>query len=169
MRRTLLKFPFILLLMIAGFVSPVYAQIDVEFDESKRHHFSVVNGSTTIFEADETAFTLGFDYEYRVNSLLGVGVVAEQAFGDIDATTILAVADIHLWRGLAVQTGPGVEFIDEETGFGEEENVTNFVYRIGTLYEIEFEGGYTLSPQVHYDISSSEDALVVGVAFGLAF
>ena len=104
------------------------AQIDVEFDENKRHHLSVVFGGTTLFDAEETAFTLGVDYEYRINELIGVGGVVEYAFGDIDATTLLAVADIHLWKGLALQAGPGVEWIDDET-FA--------IGRVGLLYEFE--------------------------------
>ncbi len=151
------------LVAICCFTSVTAAQIAVEFDESKRHHLSVLTGGTTIFESDETAYTLGVDYEYRVSELLGLGVVAEQAFGGIDSTTILAVADIHLWRGLALQIGPGIEVIDEGL-----ENETNFVARFGALYEIEFEGGYTLSPQIHYD-ASTEDALVFGLALGVAF
>ena len=140
------------------------AQIDVEYEEDRPHHLSVVVGGTNIPSADETAFTLGVDYEYRVNELIGVGAVVEYAFDDIDALTLLAVADVHLWRGLALQIGPGVEFVDEG-----EETETFAIGRIGALYELEFGEGYTISPQVHYDISSGEDAIVFGVALGLAF
>ena len=123
------------------------------------HHLSVLAGGTTISAVDETATTLGIDYEYRVSDFVGLGVVAERAFGRIDSTTLLAVADLHLAKGLVVQTGPGIEFID-----GEE----NFVARIGALYEFELGGGLTFSPQFHYDISK-EDAVVFGAAIGLSF
>jgi len=136
----------------------------IEYNPEKPHHLSVVIGGTNIPSANETAFTLGIDYEYRVNRRLGLGFVVEQAFDDIDATTLLAVADIHLWRGLALQVGPGVEFLDEG-----EEHETFAIGRIGALYEIEFGEGYTISPQFHYDISSGEDAIVFGVAIGRAF
>lgn len=112
-------------------------------------------------EDDEDAATVGVDYEYRVNGFLGLGVVAEHAFNPIDATTLLGVADLHLWRGLAVQTGPGVVLND---GDG------SFVYRLGGLYEFEFEDGFTLSPQVHWEITSGEpDAVVYALAIGRAF
>ncbi len=132
-----------------------------EHDAEKRHHFSIVTAGTHILDehADHTAFTIGGDYEYRVNHLLGVGFVVEHAFGEIDATTLLAVADIHLWRGFALQVGPGVEITDGET---------HAAGRIGGLYELELEGGFTLSPQIHYDISH-ENSLVFGVGFGKAF
>jgi len=168
MERFLKALGLFLIILISFTSQKAIAQIEVEFHENKRHHISVISGGTTIFDTDETAFTLGLDYEYRINRLLGVGFVVEQAFGNIDSTTILAVTDIHLWRGLALQIGPGIEILDEETAFGGEESATNFVARFGALYEVEFEGGYTLSPQIHYD-ASKEDALVFGVSLGLAF
>ena len=136
----------------------------IPYHPDKRHHLSILTAGTNVPSEDYTAFTLGIDYEYRLNRRLGVGFVAEHAFGNIDATSLLAVADIHLWRGLTLQVGPGVEFVDEG-----EENETFALARIGTLYEFEIGESYTLSPQFHYDISSGADAIVFGVAFGRAF
>ncbi len=136
------------------------AQIDVEFNENKRHHISTVIAGSYIDEADETVFTLGIDYEYRVSEFLGLGAVVEYAFGELDATTVLAVADLHLWRGLALQVGPGIEFVDDET-FA--------IGRIGALYEHELPNEFTISPQLHYDISGGEDTIVFGIAIGRAF
>ena len=154
--------PFILIGLLFLIALPHYAwaQVDVEHHEEKRHHLSIFTGGSYIDEADETVFTLGIDYEYRVNPLLGLGFVAEQAFGELDATTLIAVADIHLWKGFVVQVGPGIEFVDDET-FA--------VGRIGALYEVEFEHEITLSPQIHYDISGGEDAIVFGLAVGKSF
>ena len=121
------------------------------------HHFSTILGST--IDDEESAPTLGLDYEYRTNDIVGLGVVAEYAFEDIDATTLLGVADIHLTDEFVVQTGPGIEFIDDEE---------EAVYRLGMLYEFE-EGGWTVSPQIHYDWTSGEDAVIIGLAFGLCF
>ena len=150
----------LLLAFITCLSFKAHAQIDVEFDEERRHHLSAVLGGTTLFDAEETAFTLGIDYEYRINELIGVGGVVEYAFGDIEATTLLAVADIHLWKGLAVQVGPGVEWINDET-FA--------IGRVGLLYEVELEHHFTVSPQIHYDISEFEDSLVFGISIGRAF
>jgi hypothetical protein len=123
-----------------------------------RHHLSLFLGGTNL--EGSTGFTQGIDYEYRVNRLLGLGGVAEYASGNIDALTVLAVADIHFNNGLILQVGPGFEF-------GEEEDV--FVARVGALYEFEF-GKYTISPQIHFDDhAGSEDAVVYGLAFGFAF
>ncbi|MEM9309938.1 MAG: hypothetical protein AAGA34_00705 [Pseudomonadota bacterium] len=130
-------------------------------DHSERpHHLSILVAGTHIEAEDETAITLGVDYEYRVSEWLGLGFVAERAFGGIDSTSILAVADIHIWEGLAVQVGPGVEFVDEEE---------RLIGRFGGLYEFELGKGFTLSPQLHYDLSEDQDAIVFGIAVGRAF
>ncbi len=121
------------------------------------HHLSLLVASTV--EENESAPSVGLDYEYRTSQFLGLGTVVERAFEEIDATTILAVADLHLTNQFIVQTGPGVEFVD-----GEEE----FAFRIGVLYEFE-RGGYTISPQLHYDWTSGENAVVLGVAWGFGF
>lgn len=126
--------------------------------EDEPHHVSVLLAGTA--EEQESAPSIGLDYEYRASDVLGIGLVAEYAFEDIDATTLLAVADIHFTKELAIQTGPGVEFIESDEVF---------VYRIGVLYEMELRGGYTVSPQLHYDMTSGENALVFGLAFGVGF
>ena len=131
--------------------------------EEHPHHISLLVAGTD--DDEETAFTLGVDYEYRVSEFLGLGAVLEYATEDIDATTALVVADLHIWRGLAIQTGPGVERIDGDDGNSDE---TEAIYRIGALYELEV-GRYTVSPQIHYDFSSGEDAVVFGLAFGFSF
>jgi hypothetical protein len=146
--------------------TPASAQEESTGEEQRRgeaegpHHLSLVTGGTYIVETEEIAFTLGVDYEYRVSELLGMGFVLEHAFGEVDATTLLLVADIHLWEGLAVQMGPGVEFAeDEEFLLG----------RMGVLYEFEAGGGVTIAPQAHYDFSEGEDAIVFAIAIGKAF
>lgn len=121
------------------------------------HHLSVLMAGT--FEEEEEAPSIGIDYEYRTSEFLGLGAVAEYAFEDIDATTFLAVADLHFTDQMILQTGPGVEFIGDET---------EAVFRIGCLHEWVV-GAWTVSPQLHYDITSGENAVIFGIAFGVAF
>ena len=134
-----------------------------EMWKSHPQHLSLVVAASD--DREETAATLGLDYEYRANALLGVGFVAEYAFEEIDATTLLAVVDIHLWRGLVIQTGPGVEFVH---GGGEEDAEQEFAFRVGALYEIE-QGHFPFSPQLHYDYTTGADSIVFGGAFGFGF
>lgn len=147
------------LLLAAAIAAPAAAQEGASHAE-KPHHLSVVIGGTHIPHEDETAFTLGVDYEYRLNQTLGLGFVAEHAFGPISSTTLLAVADIHILGGLAIQAGPGVEFVNDESFF---------VTRLGALYELEIGEHLTVSPQLHYDLSGHENAIVFAIAIGKAF
>ena len=75
---------------------------------SAPHHLSILGGLSR--DSSEDGATIGVDYEYRLNRRLGLGAVVEHAFEDIEATNLLAVVDDHLWRGLALQAGPGVAF-----------------------------------------------------------
>lgn len=134
----------------------------VQADEAHHgpHHISLFLGNTDI-EDEGSGETVGIDYEYRVNQFWGLGTVVEYAFGDLDAWTVLAVADLHLTNEWIVQVGPGVEYTSEHDDL--------FVARIGTLYEFVV-GNWTFSPQLHYDYhDGSESAYVVGFAVGFAF
>ncbi len=123
------------------------------------HHLSLLLAGTDV-SSEDPAFTIGGDYEYRLNDLIGVGAVIEHAFGELEATSVLAVVDIHIFRGLALQVGPGYEFSEKHDVF---------IGRVGALYEFEF-GQYTLSPQLHYDIHDGvENAVVFGLAIGTYF
>lgn len=121
------------------------------------HHVSTLIAST--IEEDRSAPSIGLDYEYRVDSFLGVGGVVEHAFDDVDTTILLAVVDLHITPHFIVQTGPGVDFVEGDT---------EVAYRLGVLYEFE-RHGYTVSPQIHYDWTTGEDAVVIGIALGFAF
>ncbi len=123
------------------------------------HHLSVLNGDTYVSGEGNNA-TIGIDYEYRVNDFLGLGAVIEKAYGELDAVTVLAVADLHLYKGFIAQVGPGFERRHSE-------NVA--VARIGFLYEFEL-AKFTLSPQLHWDYHDGEtNALVAGMALGFSF
>ena len=148
--------------LVVAAAHPSWAEADEPWRERPHHVSLLVAGSD---DDEHTAATLGLDYEYRWNALLGLGFVVEYAFEDIDAWTLLAVADVHVWRGLAIQTGPGVEFVNGE---GEEDDEEEFTFRIGALYEFEL-GRFTFSPQIHYDVTTGADSLVFGGAIGVGF
>lgn len=151
------------LVISIGFTSSVMAQHESAIEEIHiphgPHHLSVLLADTHA-SGEGNNSTLGIDYEYRISPLLGVGVVLEHAYGELDATTALAVADVHIYNGFIMQLGPGFEH-------RESENV--FVARVGVLYEFEYEN-FTLSPQLHWDYHNGEaNALVAGFALGFSF
>lgn len=123
------------------------------------HHLSILLADTHV-NSEGNSSTVGIDYEFRVSPLLGLGAVIERAYGELDATTLLAVADIHLYDGFIMQVGPGFERRHSE-------NV--LVARAGVLYEFEYDN-FTLSPQLHWDYHRDEaNAIVLGIALGFAF
>ena len=145
-------------------MSPVFAaQVESSSEQGHSihgpHHFSVLLADPNV-SGEGDNFTVGLDYEYRVNELLGVGAVVERAYGEIGATTLLTVADVHFQNGLIIQVGPGFERKGDHDVF---------VGRVGTLYEFEVEN-YTVSPQLHWDYHDGEaNAIVAGIAFGFSF
>lgn len=142
-----------------AFAPDVAAKGSAHHWETSPHHLSALVGTTYTKECGN-AFTLGIDYEYRLNDFLGVGFVAEYAFEDLDAYTYLLVADLHITNNFIAQIGPGVEF----HGSHKME-----VARLGFLYEFET-SGFTISPQLHYDYHRNhKSAVVAGLAIGMSF
>ena len=97
------------LLGASAYASGVGAKENAHHWQSTPHHLSALVGTTYTKECDN-AFTLGIDYEYRLNDFLGVGFVAEYAYEDLDAYTYLLVADLHITNHFIAQIGPGLEF-----------------------------------------------------------
>jgi len=152
------------ILMLVLFVTPVFSEehtssSEEEYSAYGPHHLSLLFANTHVSEEGNNP-SLGIDYEYRVNRLLGVGAIIERAYGELNSTTVLAVADIHFHNGLIMQVGPGFERRNDEDVF---------VSRFGILYEFEIEN-FTLSPQLHWDYHHDEfNAIIAGLALGFAF
>lgn len=132
--------------------------------EEHRHFLTLLALGTHEYADSRTAATVGVDYEYRFHRLVGAGFVAEHALEDIRETTILAVADLHVWRELVLQVGPGLAIVSED----EEPSRTEFAFRAGVILEVEI-GRLCLTPQVHYDYTTGEDAVVFGTGIGWRF
>ena len=147
------------LLGASVYASGVGAKGNAHHWQSTPHHLSALVGTTYTKECGN-AFTLGIDYEYRLNNFLGVGFVAEYAYEDLVAYTYLLVADLHITNHFIAQIGPGLEF----HGSHKME-----VARLGLLYEFEM-AGFTVSPQLHYDYHQNhKSAVVAGLAIGMSF
>lgn len=150
--------------------SPGSAEEGEEGEGAERQNvLSVILGGTS--DDDENAFTVGLDFEHQIHRFLGIGAVLEYSTDDIDALSLIGVLDFHVWKGLSIQTGPGVEFVgeeEEEEGKTTSVNRREFLYRIGAVYEFEI-GKFLLIPQVHYDYSSGKDSVVYATAIGFKF
>lgn len=159
----------IVMLCTAVFLTATPAVSQGEEGVEKKNVLSVILGGTS--DRDENVFTVGLDFEHRLHPRLGVGAVIEYATDDLDALTLLGALDLHIWKGLAIQTGPGVEFAgeeEEEDGLTTTTNRRTFIYRVGVIYEFEI-GRLLVIPQVHYDYSSGNDAVVYATGIGFKF
>lgn len=124
------------------------------------HHLSLLVGATELVDEGTSGFTYGVDYEYALSQDLGIGFVAERAAGDVETTSLFAVADIHLSEAFVIQTGPGFEW-------GEADDVV--AYRLGGYYEWDLDE-VTLAATLSYDLAHGEDdSVVFGVLLGWRF
>jgi hypothetical protein len=74
---------------------------------------------------------------------------------------VLGLGSYHFGGGFRVVTGPGVEF-------GQDHD--EFVFRIGTGYEVVYGTGFTLAPEINVDLIGDEKTTwVYGLAFGKEF
>jgi len=115
--------------------------------------FGVFVGFATEGERDD-GLALGVEYEHRVNPRIGIGVLAEHTFGELDTWVLAAPLAFHSgpWK---LYAAPGLERIDGEGGF---------LVRLGAEYGFH-RGEWEISPQVDIDFVDGEEVLVIGVTF----
>ena len=133
--------------------------------DAGHHHqhvveFFVGNTYEDSHHGSENGFTVGFTYERRLSSLLGVGGAYEYAAGDFDKWSIGVPLFIHPYKGWRFQLAPGLEHKK-----GEDE----FLFRIGAAYEITLSDRWMLIPEIAVDFVDGDEAVVYGLAFGFGF
>lgn len=119
-----------------------------EEHELHRHHFSVFLGVTdgeveveehaevgveseeeTAVVEDESTFTLGLDYEYRLNRRWGIGALIDYAGGDFRSWVAGVPLFLHPGGGWKLLVAPGFEDKEDED--------REFLVRAGVLYDFE--------------------------------
>jgi hypothetical protein len=129
------------------------------------HHVSLFVGGASESRpatASEHDFALGAEYEVRLAPRWGIGALVEGVGHDtIRDLVVLGLGSYHFGGGFRVVTGPGVEF-------GQDHD--EFVFRIGTGYEVVYGTGFTLAPEINVDLIGDEKTTwVYGLAFGKEF
>ncbi len=109
----------------------------------------------------EKALTYGVEYERRLTSSVGLGLILEHANGDLNFTIAAVPFAYHTghWKFYAA---PGVEFSDDD-------NETEFLMRFGVEYGFEIGNNFELSPQVDVDFVDGEVVTVIGLTLGYGF
>ena len=156
----------------------LYSQDEDEhnkFTELENHfhynHFAVFAGASSLFEREETHFTLGADYirYFSPESNFAVGIYSEAIFAHHTEWVFGAVLFYGLTEHLWIRTGPGIEILQEENEHsGESESKTEFLIRIGAGYDFHL-GNFTISPSIDIDFLRSTTTLVWGLNFGIGF
>jgi len=110
------------------------------------------------FDGREEEFTIGLEYERRVNQSFGIGAFAEYVSGDLDFWVYGLPFAYHTGRW-KLYLAPAVE--DGEHG-------SEFLVRVGGEYAFEV-GEWEISPQLNLDFVDSEEVWVLGFVIGKGF
>ena len=128
--------------------------------DQSHHHIEATFGAA--FHDGKTATFTGFEYEYRVGPLFGVGGFIDTTFSGFDLAAIGAVANFHPTDRWKVLAGLGVE---RKIG-GDKDKA---LLRVGAAYEFHVGNG-TIAPVIVYDfLEDTKDVLYAGVAIGFSF
>lgn len=148
----------LIIVFLLFFSLTIYAQEkNIENKEEKKNDLSLFLGNTS--NADASAFTIGADYQYRVNRILGVGAFIDYASGKIHSTLIGPAIFVHVWN-FEFTIAPSVEFSDNDVAA---------TYRLGVQYDFEM-SKFSVSPALYFDSERKEKpAWVYGVSFGFKF
>mgnify|MGYP006293087375 CR=1 FL=1 len=135
------------------------------------HHIAVFNGLTSNFTHNNTAYSVGMDYEYRFSRFIGAGLLTEYIATEEGEILGGLPLFLHLTKGLKVTLAPLLvnkkEHHEDHDHHGEENRVTNFAFRLGAGYGFHV-GKLSIAPSINFDMGESS-ALVYGINIGLGF
>ena len=126
-----------------------------------QHHLSLFVGNTQEGFSDY-GFSIGADYEYRFNSLFGLGGTVEYAGGDFEHWLALVQMVFHPSENWGIIIAPGTEIKR-----GEYER--DFIFRVGVGYQFHLGETFTIAPVFDIDFSDGETLVIYGVQFGFGF
>ena len=136
--------------------------------EFHRHHMALIFGNTQN-EGDENGLSAGIDYEYRINSWLGVGGLAEYAGGDFEHLLLIAPLFFHPHKGWLFNFSIGTEIHKEHGDHEGAERTRDWIVRTGVAYQFPLGERYTIGPEFNVDFSDEETLFVYGLAIGVGF
>ena len=126
--------------------------------DKKNNEMSIFLGA--ISSKDNNAFSIGLDYQYRINKIIGVGALAEYATGNFGSLLLGPSLNLHVWH-FEFTIAPTVEFSGNDVAWP---------LRLGVAYEFELPKGVSISPAFYFDTERNDDiAVIYGVEFGFDF
>jgi hypothetical protein len=152
-------FCLLLMTLIAG---PALSEesVDTHHEEGHENINDVALFLGNTHHGDENGFSVGLDYEQRLNRILGAGGLLEYSVGDFHSWVVAASLFIHPYKGFRLILAPGFETKD---------NRSNFLFRTGVAYQFEIGDKWSISPEYNVDFVHNETVQVYGVSFGFGF
>jgi hypothetical protein len=108
---------------------------------------------------DETAFTIGLDYEFDASRWVGVGAILDMERGEVKETLFGPAMLVYPLESVTVTLAPLVSHQSDED---------EFTFRVGVTYKVAF-GRFFLGPQYNLDLTHDETAHDFGVNLGVSF
>jgi hypothetical protein len=131
-----------------------------EGEVEKEAEASTRSGGEAVEVEDESAFTVGLEYEYRLNRRWGVGALVDFAGKDTRTGVVAIPAVLHVGADWKMYAGPGFE--------KNKEHDAEFLVRVGVLYDFHV-GRFTIAPAINVDFVDDEEILVYGLNIGRGF
>ena len=130
-----------------------------------KNHVAVFIGSTEAEEhhgeKGDRDFTLGADYERRLNKWFGAGAMVDFVVEGQREYLAGPLFILHAGGHAKIFAAPCYQKVRE----GDE---NGFVFRTGFAWDFFF-GKYSVYPAIYYDFAEGQDFLVFGVGFGMGF
>ena len=164
-------------MVVTGALLALPATVEAQDDHDlHHHHIAVFVGATTPFDSasgGKTGFTIGADYEYRINHTLGTMLLFDHVMGDHKRDwlfgAMFAVRPVDAWR---IAAGVGFELADKDVTSGSTTTTTTkayFVLPTRTSYDFHV-GNFSISPTFGIDfIGETKTNIVYGLAVGYGF
>lgn len=148
---SLIKKQIILILLILPYSIFSQGKIDSEKVEKKNGLALFIGGTSS---KSSTVLSVGIDYQYRINKLIGVGALFDYAMGDKQSILLGPGFILHA-KNLGFIIAPCIEFSGGDIVYP---------FRFGVEYDIKMKG-FSLIPCVFIDTERNEEVVV---AYGLA-
>jgi hypothetical protein len=108
------------------------------------------------------------EYAYLFTERMAVGAFFDKAEGDLRATVLGGLFYFHPTRRVVLVVGPGVEWLDPPASDGAHgsehaESETEFLIRVGALYDFPLSKRVALLPAIYADFVNSEVIWVGGI------
>ena len=133
-----------------------------------KNHFAFFIGSTEAEEhhgeKGDPDFTMGVDYERRLNKWFGAGAMLDFVVEGRREYLVGPLFILHAGKNAKLFAAPCYQRVRES------DDGASFAFRMGFAWDFYIrKGKNTIFPAIYYDITEEQNFLVLGVGFGLGF